>query len=117
MNPSPKGARRAILFVMRVVLGTAAILAVPLVAMQFTDQVDWSAADFVLAGLLLAVIGVAIETAVKRAGSIPLAAGIAALGVAAGAFGMADDAPGLVLLGIALVAGACALGARVARRA
>ena len=36
-----------------VALGTAALLMVPLVAMQFTDEVDWSIIDFVIAGALL----------------------------------------------------------------
>ena len=40
---------------------------------------------------------------------------IAALGVAAGIAEQADDAPGLVLLGILLSASACALGVRTAR--
>lgn len=34
-------------------LGTAAILLVPLVAMQFTSKVAWSSADFVVMGSLL----------------------------------------------------------------
>ena len=37
----------------RVALGVALILSLPLVAMQFTDEVVWSLADFVLAGALL----------------------------------------------------------------
>ena len=36
--------------VVRVALGVALILSLPLVAMQFTDEVVWSLADFVLAG-------------------------------------------------------------------
>jgi len=31
----------------RIVLGTAAILLVPLIAMQFTDEVKWDLTDFV----------------------------------------------------------------------
>jgi hypothetical protein len=89
----------------RVALGVALILSLPLVAMLFTDEVVWSLADFVLAGVLLATIGVALELAVKRAGNLATAIGIAVLGVA-------DDAPGLVLLGILLIASACALGVR-----
>jgi hypothetical protein len=99
----------------RVALGGALILPLPLVAMLFTDEVVWSLADFVVAGVLLATIGVALELAVKKAGNLAAAIGIAALGVAAAIFGNADDAPGLVLLGILLVASACALGVRTAQ--
>jgi hypothetical protein len=41
----------------RVLLGTGAILLVPLVAMRFTREVNWSPLDFVVAGFLLAGIG------------------------------------------------------------
>jgi hypothetical protein len=100
----------------RVALGVALILSLPLVAMQITDEVVWSQADFVLAGVLLTTIGVALELAVRKAGNLAIALGIAALGVAAALFGEADDAPGLVLLGILLIASACALGVRTAQR-
>lgn len=96
----------------RVALGVASILSLPLVAMLFTDEVVWSLADFVLAGVLLATIGVALELAVKRAGNLATAIGIAVLGVTAAIFGNADDVPGLVLVGILLMASACALGLR-----
>lgn len=100
----------------RVALGVALILSLPLVAMLITDEVVWSLADFVLAGVLLATIGVALELAVRKAGNLPAALGIAALGVAAALLGEADDAPGLVLLGLLLIASACALGVRTAQR-
>jgi hypothetical protein len=100
----------------RVALGVALILSLPLAAMLFTDEVVWSLADFVLAGVLLATIGVALELAMRRAGNLATALGIAVLGVAAGVLGEADDAPGLVLLGILLIASACALGVRTAQR-
>ena len=99
----------------RVALGVAVVLSLPLIAMQFTDEVVWSLADFVLAGVLLATIGIALELALKKAGNRALAVGIAALGVAAGIAGQADDAPGLVLLGILRIASACALGVRTAQ--
>lgn len=102
--------------VVRVALGVALVLAVPLVAMQFSDSVVWTAADFVAAGALLAIIGGAIELAVRRSGNVPIAIGVGILGVAAMLFGQADDAPGLVLLGIALVATAFALAVRPAQR-
>lgn len=42
-----------------VVLATAAILLIPFIAMQFTGEVNWTASDFVIAGVLLAGIGLA----------------------------------------------------------
>jgi hypothetical protein len=36
-----------------IALATGAVLLVPLVAMQFTEEVDWRANDFVVAGMLL----------------------------------------------------------------
>jgi hypothetical protein len=111
MKPSKSLYRSAV----RVALGVAVILSLPFVAMLITDDVVWGLADFVAAGVLLTVIGVALELALKRAGNLPAAIGIAALGVAAAIFGNADDAPGLVLLGIVLVVSACALGVRTAQ--
>lgn len=40
-----------------VVLGAAAILMVPLVAMQFTSEVNWDLFDFAIMGVLLVGIG------------------------------------------------------------
>lgn len=98
--------------VMRVTLAVALILSLPLVAMLLTDDVVWSLGDFVLAGALLTTIGVALELALRRAGNLPAAIGVTALGVAAGVAGEADDAPGLVLLGLLLVVGGVAIGVR-----
>jgi hypothetical protein len=99
----------------RVTLGVAVMLALPAAATVLSDGAGWSLADFVLAGVLLTVVGIALELAVKRAGNLLAAVGIGALGVAAGVLGEADDAPGLVLMGILLIASACALGVRRAR--
>jgi hypothetical protein len=99
----------------RVGLGVAFVLSLPLVAMLVTDEVVWSPADFAVAGVLLTTIGVALELVVRNAGALLTAIGIAAVGVAAALLGEADDAPGLVLLGILLVVSACALGVRTAR--
>jgi uncharacterized membrane protein YgdD (TMEM256/DUF423 family) len=41
----------------RVLMGTAAILLVPLVAMRFTREVNWGLLDFVAAAVLLAGTG------------------------------------------------------------
>jgi hypothetical protein len=99
----------------RVAVGVALVLSLPLIAMLIGDQVVWGLGDFVAAGVLLTTIGVAVELAVKRAGNRTLAIAIAAAGVAAGILGEADDAPGLVLLGILLVVSGCALGVRAAQ--
>jgi hypothetical protein len=111
MKPNNPLVRSAV----RVAVGVALILSLPAVAMQITDEVVWSPADFVLAGALLTVVALALELAARKAGNLAAATGIAAFGVAAGVFGKADDAPGLVLLGILLIAGAFALGVRRAR--
>jgi hypothetical protein len=101
--------------VLRVALGVALVLSLPAAAMLITDGVVWSLADFVLAGGLLTTIGVVLELSVRKAGNLAVAIAVAALGVAAGVLGEADDAPGLVLLGILLVVSAVALGVRRAR--
>jgi hypothetical protein len=38
---------------LRVVLGTCLVLLIPLVTMQFSDQVNWTLFDFLVAGVLL----------------------------------------------------------------
>jgi hypothetical protein len=99
----------------RVAVGVGLVLLLPLVAMLVTDDVVWSVSDFVLAGVLMSVIGIAFELSVRSAGNRPLALGIAAAGLAAAVLGEADDAPGLVLLGILLVTSALAVGIRTVR--
>lgn len=96
-------------------LGVAIILSLPLVGTLTGDDV-WSPGDYVLAGVLLTVIGVALELAARKAGNLPAAFALAALGVAATVAGRSDDAPGLVLLGLLLIASACTVGLRSARR-
>lgn len=41
----------------RVAMATVALLLVPLVAMQFTSEVDWSPGDFLVMGVLLFSVG------------------------------------------------------------
>jgi hypothetical protein len=100
----------------RVGIGVAVILLIPLIAMLFTDQVVWTFSDFVFVGVLLAIIGTAVELAVKKSGNRLAVAGIAILGLLAIPFGFADDAPGLVVLGLLLLASAFAVARRGRRR-
>lgn len=49
-----------------ILLGTAAILLVPLMAMQFTSEVNWTGGDFIVAGLLLGGSGLLFELATSK---------------------------------------------------
>jgi hypothetical protein len=100
----------------RVALATAFLLLLPLMAMQITDEVDWGAADFVFAGVLLGGTGLLLELAWRKQGNIAYRAAAVAIGVAAMVLGEADDAPGLVLFGGLLIVGTVALTLRTARR-
>jgi hypothetical protein len=46
----------------------ALILLLPLVAMQFIDEVNWDVADFAFAGALLIGTGITYELAVRKSG-------------------------------------------------
>ena len=41
------------------------LLLIPLIAMQFTDEVDWSFFDFIMMGILLSVTGLLCDLAIK----------------------------------------------------
>jgi len=51
---------------LRYIIGTALILLVPLVAMQFTDEVKWDLSDFVVIGTLLFGAGLIFELVTAR---------------------------------------------------
>lgn len=55
--------RKHFLIVVSVVF---AILLIPLIAMQFTDEVNWTALDFIVAGSLLFVTGLAFELTIRK---------------------------------------------------
>lgn len=58
---------------------TAVLLALPLVAMRFTDEVHWTLRDFVAAGLLLFTAGMAYSLVARRTRSTPQRFGLALL--------------------------------------
>lgn len=66
---------------LRVALATALLLLVPLVAMQFTREVDWGILDFVAAGALLFGAGTAMVLAMRRF-ERPLPRGLALAAIA-----------------------------------
>jgi len=41
------------------------LLIIPLIAMPFSNQVDWTGSDFIIAGLLLLVAAFAIEVVLR----------------------------------------------------
>ena len=49
-----------------IVLTAALLLLIPLIAMQFTDEVDWSPFDFVVMGILLLGTGLMCEFVMRK---------------------------------------------------
>lgn len=99
----------------------AFLLLLPFVAMQFTDAIDWSAGDFIFAGLMFAIVGGLLEVAVHTNDRIPfrLGAGFALLAGfllvwingAVGIIGDEGNPANLMFGGVLLVAIAGAVGA------
>ena len=46
-------------------LSVVVILSIPLIAMQFSNEVNWSVFDFLIAGILLFGTGLALEFVIK----------------------------------------------------
>ena len=103
--------------------GTAILLlAAPFVAMRFTSEVNWSLGDFIFAGVLFALIGGALELAVRASSnhSYRIAAGLALLGallvvwvdLAVGIVGSERNPANLLFFGALLVGIAGSLMAR-----
>ncbi len=49
-----------------ILLTVAFLLLIPLIAMQFTNEVNWSFFDFIVAGLLLIGTGLAFELVMRK---------------------------------------------------
>jgi hypothetical protein len=76
VNPVRCSIRRQLLYV---ALGTAALLLIPLIAMQFTEEVDWTPFDFFAMGVLLFGTGLTYVLLTRTSGqtSYRLAVGVA----------------------------------------
>lgn len=99
----------------------AALLLLPLIAMQFTAEVVWTGSDFVVAGIIIGGIGLAFEFMVRRGGSAAYRLGAAAalaaaflliwINLAVGIIGDEDNPLNLVYAVVLLMALAGAIGA------
>ena len=49
-----------------ILLTVAILLLIPLIAMQFTNEVDWKLPDFIIAGVLLLGTGLMIEFVMRK---------------------------------------------------
>ncbi len=77
--------------------GTAlALLMLPAIAMQLTDEVRWTAGDFTAAALMLLFLGYAVEFAVRTARTGPARAGLMIAALAAFLTFWANGAVGLI---------------------
>jgi hypothetical protein len=108
--------------VLAIVLGTALLLLVPLVAMQFTDEVVWGPFDFAFAGVVIGGTGLTFEWAVRKMGNVAYRAGVGVAlaagfmlfwgNAAVGVIGDEDEPANLMYLGVLAV---CIIGAIIAR--
>ncbi|MDT8408969.1 MAG: hypothetical protein RQ741_05165 [Wenzhouxiangellaceae bacterium] len=90
------------------------LLLIPLVAMQFTDEIGWTGSDFVLMGILFLALGLGFELAVRLSPSLAYRAafGLAVLGailltwinLALGIIG-SEDNPANLMYGSVLATG------------
>jgi len=53
-----------------IILAVALLLLIPLIAMQFTNEVNWSLFDFILMGVLLLGTGLICELVMRKAKNI-----------------------------------------------
>lgn len=49
-----------------IVLTVAILLSIPLIAMQFTEEVQWSLFDFIIMGVLLIITNLGIELVLRK---------------------------------------------------
>ena len=102
--------------------GLAGLLALPLIAMQFTDDVAWTGFNFLVMGVLLSIVGGCFELALRMSGNwtyrIAFAVAVVTgflivwVNLAVGMIGGEDKPANLVFFGVLLVA---AVGAVLAR--
>ena len=102
--------------------GAAALILLPLVAMQFTQEVNWGAGDFGFAIAMVLAVGLTFELAVRvsRSGAYRAAVGIALaasfllvwINLAVGIIGNEENSANLMYFGVVAIAIAGAIVAR-----
>lgn len=101
--------------------GAALLLTVPLIAMQYSDEVVWTGSDFVFAGTMFLVAGILFELGVRASGSlayrfgvaVAIAAGFLTIWVNAAVAIFADEGPhNLIFFIVVLIALAASAVAR-----
>ena len=108
--------------ILRIAIATVFLLFIPLIAMQFTKEVLWGPADFIVAGILLFGTGLTYELIARRAGTTvyKVAAGIAVgaalllvwVNLAVGLIGSEENPANLMYFGVLAVG---LIGAAIAR--
>ena len=53
-----------------ILIVVAILLSIPLIAMQFTDEVSWTILDFVVMGILLLSIGFICELTIRKVSKV-----------------------------------------------
>ena len=106
----------------RPILAAATLLMVPLVAMQFTAEVNWTLFDFVVMGVLIVGTGVTFELALRKGATIGYraAAGVALasafllvwVNLAVGIMGSSAHEANVLYFGVLAVGGVGSLVAR-----
>lgn len=75
-NPESGGDQRRSRWRIAAWTAAALVLLVPLIAMQFTDEVAWDVADFAIFGALMLGAGIAFELAAKKTGNAAYRTGV-----------------------------------------
>jgi hypothetical protein len=108
--------------ILRVAFATAFLLMIPFVAMQYSDEVVWTAFDFVVAGVLLFGAGLTFELISRRRPGIAYRIGVAVAvftglflvwaNLAVGLIGSEENPANLMYFGVLAVA---VIGCLIAR--
>ena len=99
--------------ILKIAIVTACFLLIPLIAMQFSDEVLWTFSDFIFAGVLIFGTGLTYELIAKRSGTLAyrFAVGLALLAMfllvwinaAVGIIGSEDNPANAMYFGVILV--------------